>query len=304
MNPIIPGNKSDRTGSSGIIRKAISQINLRYAALQRDVLAIFSRIQYLRLNEVDFGRVSYMLTPDQMRIVDREIELALSKWIADGNSPAEFHWYAQYDEAAHFLGTTQTAANLGRASEAYAIARQLSNIVRTDPYRTRLAMAQFRSYEHWVSLSSQAKSDITSIITRAVSDGKNPKAVRTEIAERIEVSRSRAALYAQTDITGTLREARVAEAEQAEIDLGIKTGLLWTSALKTTTRPWHASRHGNAYSRAEVKAFYSEHGNSFNCYCSITETLIDKDGNPILSDKLKKAMALEKKAWKATHVGR
>ncbi|TPG30258.1 hypothetical protein [Variovorax guangxiensis] len=118
--------------------------------------------------------------------------------------------------------------------------------------------------------------------------------------ERLDVSRSRAALYAQTEIPGTLREARIAEGEDAEAQLGIRTALLWTSAFKPTTRSWHASRLGHTYSRDEVKAFYAVNGNRFRCYCAQTEALLNADGQPILSKYLLSAMANERKTWQST----
>jgi SPP1 gp7 family putative phage head morphogenesis protein len=134
-----------------------------------------------------------------------------------------------------------------------------------------------------------------------VVDGKNPRAVVTEIAESLEVSRSKARQFAQTDITDTLRQAKIAEDQAAEDDLGIKTGLLWTSAFKPTTRPWHASRSGKVYSRDEVQAFYERDGNRYNCFCAVTTCLLDAAGKPILTDGLRSKMRAEREAWQREH---
>jgi uncharacterized protein with gpF-like domain len=48
---------------------------------------------------------------------------------------------------------------------------------------------------------------------------------------------------------------------------GLNTGLLWLSALKPTTRTWHASRHGKVYTTEQVRD-YAENGNKYNCYCA------------------------------------
>ena len=108
-------------------------------------------------------------------------------------------------------------------------------------------------------------------IGRAVVDGKNPKAARAEIMERLDVGRSKAMAYAQTDITDTLRQARMAEADYAQEQFGMAIGLLWTSALIPTTRPWHASRNGKVYTSAEVTAFYGQRGNRYNCRCGVIQ---------------------------------
>ncbi len=194
-------------------------------------------------------------------------------------------------------GTAQSLANIAGLSATYAGARSLEQIVYSEAYRNRVAMAQIKSYEHWTGLSAGMRSELSQIIGRAVVDGKNPRAVRAEIAERLDVSKAKALQYAQTDITDTLRQARQAEKDFAEAEFGIELGLLWTSALKPTTRPHHAARHGKVYTTEQVREFYGRDGNRYNCYCAQTECLLDADGRPILTDTLKGAMAKEKAAW-------
>ena len=78
---------------------------------------------------------------------------------------------------------------------------------------------------------------------------------------------------------------------------GMNTGLLWLSALKPTTRSWHASRHGKVYTTEQVRDFYAENGNRYNCYCSQIPVLLNDDGsifNKGLADKL----ATERKKWR------
>ena len=208
-------------------------------------------------------------------------------------------WWDGYVQEASQLGAAQSVANLSNLSATYAAARDLASVVFSEPYRNRLAMAQIASYEHWTGLAAEQKTELAQIIGRAVVDGKNPRAVRTEIAERLEVSRKRAAGYAQTDVTGTLRQARWQEADSAETDLGVKLGLLWTSALLPTTRAWHASRNGKVYTTEQVRKFYGEGGNRYRCHCGQTECLLDANGKPILTKKLQSTMANELASWKS-----
>ncbi|MDH4481753.1 MAG: phage minor head protein [Rhodoferax sp.] len=298
MNPIIPGTVKDRTGSSRILRKAIAEINKRYAGLLADVQGVFDRIPVYAINDVS-DRVLYGLTPEQLQSISLELVAAYERWLAAGRDPAYSFWYSAYVEEAAQLGTAQSVVNLSAISPAYAATRTIESVIYSTPYKTRLGMAQIRSLEHWQGLAAQQKADLAQIIGRAVVDGKNPKAVRTEIMERLEVSRSRAASFAQTDITDTLRQARMAEADYSSAELGLKIGLLWTSALLPTTRATHAARSSKVFTSAEVKEFYSRDGNRYRCHCSVTETLLDAEGKPILTDKLKAAMLKEKATWEA-----
>ncbi len=298
-NPIISGTPADRTGTLPILRRAVREINRRWAGLQADVLAIFAAIPVYAINAGDQELVRYGLTADQMQRLSTELQAAVERWIADGRDPANLFWWSQYVAETQQLGTAQTVANLGNLSPAYAAARSIEMVIYSEPYVQRLAMAQIKSYEHWTGLAAQQKSELAQIIGQAVVDGRNPRAVAETIKERLGVSLSKAKQYSQTDLTDTLRQARWAEAEQAQQDFGIKIGLLWTSALLPTTRPWHASRHGRVYTAADVKAFYGQRGNTYNCHCSTTEALLDADGKPILTPKLRAKMAGEKLKWDA-----
>lgn len=243
----------------------------------------------------------YGLTPEQMQAISAELLTAVDRWIASGRDPVNSFWWSPYDQEAMQLGAAQSAANLANLSASYAATRSLESIIYSTPYKNRLGMAQIRSYEYWTGLAATQKTDLAQIIGRAVVDGKNPKAVRAEIMEKLGVGKERAMLYAQADITNTLRESRIAETDYAEAELGLKIGLLWTSALLPTTRQWHASRNGKVYSTDEVKQFYAVNANRFRCHCGVTECLLDAAGKPILTKKLQSTMANELATWKKTN---
>ena len=297
VNPVIPGSTTDRTGTGGILRRAGADIRRRFAELQKDVLAIFDRIRVLSTNDAALARTIYAMTPEEMAATSQALREALDRWISNGRDPAHLAWWAIYDEDASQLGSAQSVSNLTRLSAAYAATRTLRDVVFSEAYRTRVATAQIKSYDHWTGLSAELRAELSQIIGRAVVDGKNPKAVRAEIAERLDVSKARALQYSQTDITDTLRQARMAEADYAEEQFGLRIGLLWTSALIPTTRPWHASRNGKVYKSAEVRAFYEANGNRYRCHCATTECLLDAAGKPILTKTLKDSMAKELAAW-------
>lgn len=296
-NPIIPGSTTDRTGTAGILRRAVADIRRRFAGLQKDALAIFDRIRIVAVNDAAVARTLYAMTPEEMAATSQALREALDRWIANGRDPAQFAWWATYDQEAAQLGSAQSVTNLTRLSAAYGATRTLRDVVFSEAYRTRVATAQVKSYDHWTGLAAETRAELSQIIGRAVVDGKNPRAVRAEIAERLDVSKARALGYAQSDITDTLRQARWAEAEYAEEQFGLRVALLWTSALIPTTRPWHASRNGKVYSSAECRAFYEVNGNRYRCHCATTECLLDADGKPILTPALKASMAKELAVW-------
>lgn len=301
-DPIIPANTRERTGSAGIMRRAGAEIRRRFVGFEDDALAIFAGIPILGTNDVAVQpRTIYTLTPEQLGQVSAALQQAVERWFASGRDQAQSFWWSVYDAEASQLGTAQTVANLSALSPSYAAERSLQAVLFSEPYRNRLAAAQIRSMEHWTGLGAQARADLAQIIGRAVVDGKTPRAVRKEITERLEVSKGRALGYAQTDITGTLREARWAEADHARDEMGIATGLLHTSALLPTTRASHAARNGKVFTTAEVRAWYERDGNRYRCHCSQTECLLDEAGAPMLSPQLRRSMQRERDVWERQH---
>lgn len=302
-NPAIPGTPKDRTGTAGIVRRALAAIRGRFAGLEAEILAIFGRIRVYEKNDTrDFGSVIYALSPDELAQVSADLQAALDRWIAVGRESRSVLWWDAFQAEAQQLGTAQAVSNLANLAGVYAATRTLESVVFSEPYAARAATARFKSYEHWSGLSQALRTELSQIIGAAVIDGKNPVAVRKQIAERLGVSLAKAAQYAQTDITDTLRQSRMAEYDFATESMGLKLGLLWTSALKVFTRPWHAARSGRVYTAQEVRQFYSVNGNRYNCFCSITECLLDEGGKPLLSDALKSSMKSAREAWQKRNV--
>lgn len=302
-NPVIPGTSKDRTGAGAILRRAGAEINRRWVSLARDVLAIFDGLQVLALNDDRGPAVRYAIQPEQLATIAAELQATVARWIAEKRDIANVFWWDGFVEDAHRLGTAQSWANLANLSTAYAAARQLEAIIYSEPYRNRISAAKFKSYEHWTGLAAEQRSALAQIIGRAVADGQSPTVARRLIVERLEVGKAKALAYAQTDITDTLRQARMQEADTARETMNLQIGMLWTSALIPTTRPWHASRNGRVYTTAEVRAFYAERGNRYNCRCGVTECLLDSDGKPILSDGAKAKLRAEREAWEREALG-
>lgn len=298
-NPKRVGTPDDRTGARQIAARAMVDIRRRYRLLTKRVLTAFQMLPVYRVNadESDYDRHVYGGSPDMIGRLLLEIQAALDENV--GALRPDEAWYGGYIQESMQTGTAQSVANLSALSESYAATRTLRDALLSPAHLLRVELAKVKGYEHWRGVSAEIRQELAQIIGRAIADGKNPKAVVTEIKDRLGVSRSKAAQYAQTDITDTLRQARWAEAEHAKDSLGIRIALLWTSALKPTTRPWHASRHGRVYTPAQVKAFYSENGGRerYSCYCGQSECLLDEAGKPILSTQLKKSMRGEISAW-------
>lgn len=294
-NPIVPASRVNPTGTTRLLSRADKDIRARYKRIGARVLAWFDSIPWLAFN-ADGAYQFPASRMDELRQVLAEITYSE---LVDGQ-PLTF-FFAEYDRDAAQLGLAQSSANLAAISTTYAASRPLVAAMSSAPYQNRVAMAMQRSYTHFTGLSDAMQADLAQTIAQAIANGDNPRVAKAAIMERLGVSESRARLYAQSDITMTLRETTMGEGDDAAEALGLDIKYLWTSALIPTTRKTHAARHGRLFSADEIKEFYSKDGNKFNCRCAVTQTLIE-DGIPQLTQKLKATMVAEKQQWEKTAV--
>jgi SPP1 gp7 family putative phage head morphogenesis protein len=195
---------------------------------------------------------------------------------------------------AYAEGAAQASVNLSRLSDDYT--RPITSVLSSEPYLRRSALVGARVFEEMEGFAGKSAADLARILMTGIEQGRNPRIVAREIRDQFGITKRRAETIARTEITGALRRGRLDEEKDAQDRLGIKTGMLWQSALSPTTRDDHAKRHGNIYTTDEIEAFYSRDGNGINCKSSFSAVLLDDDGRPI-SDKLVERMAARREAY-------
>lgn len=248
-----------------------------------------------RLYQVNAGKFIYDMTPQELAELLEAVQGILDQFLLEGGEQNQ--WAMDYVAAEAQRGTLEAFNNLSQQSPYYASQTTLQQLLSSPGYQNQIASARLTTYSDWKTISDAARADLTGIITDAVARGVNPRETASVISKRLDVSMSRAKSIAQTEQVGALRQAQWNETDWAADRLGLNTGLLWLSALKPTTRSWHASRHGKVYTTEEVRDFYAVNGNRYNCYCSQIPVLLSDDGsifNEGLADKLKK----ERISWK------
>lgn len=277
-DPITGRNLANPTMTQPIISQAERDIVLRYRRIRAGILARLTTLE---------------LTAAQVAAILADLDVVVNRWLLEGG-PSGL-WFSEYTQESAQEGAKQAVANLGRLTVDYT--RTIEQVVYSDAFINRVALARVADYSEFTNLSADLRNRLASAVTQAVANGDGVKVATKAIQASLETSAKKARMYAQTSIPGALREARMAENDYARESLGIRTALLWTSALKPTTRANHASRHGRTYSTNEVRDFYSRDGNRYNCYCAVTDCLIDEEGKLIASDRLKDSMAKEKRNW-------
>lgn len=316
--PIVPRSKVDPTRSAKQVTAMFRDIEDRYLGIKRAIKALFDQRltgrerevnshnwHFLchvngddqRLYQVNAGKFIYDMTPQELAELLEAVQGILDQFLLEGGEQNQ--WAMDYVAAEARRGTLEAFNNISQQSQVYASQTTLQQLLSSPGYQNQIASARLTTFSDWKAISDAARADLTGIITDAVARGVNPSETASVISKRLDVSMSRAKSIAQTEQVGALRQAQWNETDWAADRLGLNTGLLWLSALKPTTRTWHASRHGKVYTTEEVRDFYAENGNRYNCYCSQIPALLNDDGS-IFNEGLADKLAKERQLWKGT----
>lgn len=317
-SPIIPRNKADPTQSGRQVRKMFRDIESRYYELKKALKQLFD-LSFTGRERNQNSLHSYILAKNAQNEPDSLIRVNAGVYSYDlAERPAEYAkflerlqsllddhlleggderlWAFGYVSDEYERGTLNAYTNLAAQSEVYASQTTLTYLMSQPAYQNQIASAFISTYSDWKGISDAARADLSNIIGTSIARGVNPRETARIISKRLDVSMSSAKRMAQTEQVGALRRANWNETTWASESLGLKTGLLWLSALKPTTRSWHAARHGRIYTVEEVEAFYAEGGNRFNCYCATQPVLLNDDGT-IYNKGIIDRLITERKSW-------
>ncbi|EJA3109416.1 minor capsid protein [Cronobacter sakazakii] len=314
-SPIIPRNKADPTQSYRPVNRMFRDIENRYYQIKLALKQLLDAYLVGRersgnslygyilardgskpdtLYQVNAGTFIYDMSPQQLSDLLLRIETILDDYLLEGGS--NNLWALQYVSGEYQRGTLQAFTNLSAQSAVYEQSTTLQQLLSSPAYQNQVAAAYISTYSEWRGITDAARADLSNIVADAIGRGVNPRETASLISKRLDVSMSRAKTIAQTEQVGALRQAQWSEAEWSKERLGLNTALLWISALKSTTRPWHAARHGKTFITEEVEAFYAQNGNRYNCYCSQIPVLLNDDGN-LFNKGLTEKLEEERKRW-------
>ncbi|HAX9726162.1 TPA: phage head morphogenesis protein [Serratia marcescens] len=247
------------------------------------------------LYQVNAGTFIYDMSAQQLADLLQAIQTILDDYLLAGNG--QDIWALQYVAAEFERGTLNAYTNLSVQSPVYVSQTTLSALLSSPAYQNQVAAAFVSTYSDWKGISEAARRDLANIVADAVGRGVNPRETMKVISKRLDVSMSKAKTIAQTEQVGALREAQWNETTWTQDRLGLRTKLLHLSALKPTSRTWHASRHGKLFTVEDVREWYSKDGNRFNCYCSQIPVLLNETGS-LYNVGLSEKMSIERTSWK------
>jgi hypothetical protein len=243
------------------------------------------------------NKVEYSYRPDELLSIFDTIDEIVERMLLDGFERNHF-FYEAIEESAE-QGIRDEFNNLSAQSQVYSTRTQLLSLMSQEPYLGLITLAERTNYDKWAELSSKTSKDLKSVLQDGLARGLSTKELARLMRKRMSVSYSFAKAFAQTEMLDIYRTQRQAEAQRADVQLGVRTKMLWQSALLPTTRFHHGIKHARFYTIDEVRDFYSRDGNRNYCYCSQTPTVIDENGEPIISKAAMARLEKQKEAWQA-----
>ena len=313
--PIISRSKVDPTQSARPVSRMFQDIEGRYLDIKRRLKMVFDQRltgrqreingdrSWLMCNnegaepslyQVNAGTYIYDMTAAQLADLLQIVQTILDDALLDGGS--QNLWALDYVAAEYERGTQQAFTNLSVQSPVYASQTTLQQLLSSPAYQNQIAAAYISTYSDWKGISDAVRADLANVIADAIGRGINPRETASIVSKRLDVSMSKAKTIAQTEQVGALRQAQWNETDWAADRLGLNTGLLWLSALKPTTRWWHAAEHGKVKTTEWVREFYSRDGNKYHCYCGQIPVLLNDDGT-IFNKGLAERLAKEREQW-------
>lgn len=290
--PILPRNPKDPTSQNRREVAAIADFARRLRQVGKLYADALKRIPY-RVVTVNAKIYQFDLNPDILANILGEIGEAVDRILLEGG-PDQLWFTQEYVVPAYQQGTAQQWANLGAQSEAYQASRpQLESLLTSEPYRRRIGYLRAREFELMQGFTAETKAHMSRILADGLATGQNPLEVARSLTKQLGVEERRAERIARTEIPTAFRQARLDEAEQAQIELGIQSREMHLSALSPTTRPTHRARHATLHTTAEQRQWWQRDANSVNCKCSAVTVLVDAKGAPLTPGIVERAKRMK-----------
>ena len=313
-NPIIPRNIEDPAGQFGNLRTANAQLRKRYTSIKKGLRELISTFSPVVVTNA--AAYEYQLDAQRYNSINLFLQQLLYDELLDNQQGAFTNrwWLNANLTSAYTDGASdalQSAKNIavadivGQEISTTVRSMQLEQIVFSQGFQSRVGLIQSRVFEEMKGLSDSTKTDLANTLARGMAAGKGVRALTKDVMARTDVSFRRSKRIVRTEILNAYRTATAAETDVLNEDVYADSewGMLqlWFSALASTSRPSHVSRHGETYTTQEVREFYSVNANAINCLCSQSPVLANKKTGEILQKPLQERMRKQKKVYQSAH---
>lgn len=285
----------DPTGQAGNRQNANRDNNRRLNNAARRVLNLWKDIESKRtvrqqiVNEtLDF--YLYDLNDEELFKLAASIEAIINDELETEDEEVPVDWYySQYVETATRSGVIQENNWIQNILTGVAIGFLLdSAILKSTAYIEFLDQQILKNYRDLKGLSATTSKQVFQVISQGMDAGLGKTAIQRQILERFEVGKSSSRRIVNTEINKAYNDSRMNVVEFYRSQ-GAPVAVMHISALLTTTRPHHASRHGLAYTPEQQKRWWDSNHNRIHCHCKAQAVRLDSNGqveNKVAQDRI------------------
>ena len=285
--------KEDPTQTRGIEKRWLREINKRWALFEKTILMPLDNNLQLNALEADASQIRIYMV-----FLQQQIDSILMVTTSAPN------WQATYQLRAYERAIERSRAELRRQGANIALTieelQQAAILIPSDftatpsltsgagtavqnpIHQESIGQLFTRSYESLEGSTSAMAKEIRQVLTDGVRQGTGVKDVTRDIQKRISVSKSKAELIAQTEVTGAYRISQINQADIASEELGEPIGLRWLTRRDGKVRDLHARWHGTITTPEEADIRNSV--SPFRCRCSLSPVIEEAD-TPEKQDK-------------------
>lgn len=149
-----------------------------------------------------------------------------------------------------------------------------------------------RSFEALEGLTVDLARQVRIILFNGVEQGLGIAELTRQIRDRIDVSRSRARLIAQTETIQAFQRGTINQAQLASEFIGEEVKLRWDTRRDSLVRPLHVGFHGQIMTQAEARKKINI--SPFNCRCGLSPIIMEVD-----TPELRATLAAERRQLEA-----
>lgn len=306
-SPIIPRNKKDPTQSYKSLNKTYRNIENRYYNIKLRLKDVFNQYLVGRERESNQAYIFregviyqansnyiYDISPNDLEALLARVQDILDEYLLEGGR--DKFWMLSTIENEYKRGTHSAYINLAQQSAYYAEQTTFVTLLSKPVYLNQIKQAFLLTFSDWKGLTEAAKADLCHVLASAIARGINPRETAQIISKRLGVSMSKAKSLAQTEQLRAYRQAIWNETEWTTERLGLRVGLLHMSAKLITSRLTHVYWDGRIRTVEEVRDWYEEGGNAFNCHCAQISILVNENGEPVNKFVVEK-LGKEREEW-------
>lgn len=288
--PVVTSNK-DPANTARIRKQALADYNKRLRVAKSGILALFKEIPRDRMVQRVIPNVEtvtlwdYTINEFQLAQLERQINIVIGGPLEVLTaSVTPFWWFNRYDEQAYRMGALQESANIQQMLSSLSIAPVAltdEQLLARPFFSENVSKEIITSYKAISGMSDSTSNRLFQTIVNGINGNRSPKQIREEITKAFGIASRDAKRIVDTEINRVNNNARTAVTQLYRDAFGIPAAVLHISALLSTTRANHASRHGNVYTPEQQNAWWSRDHNRINCHCSVRTVLLDENGQVI-----------------------